>query len=364
MRKNEAAWVESRKRWQIKVQSEGERKTFTDSTPGKKGKIAAERKADRWLEDHLTGDGLRSDVLLDRFLQKKKDTTSEGNYEQVEKYVRLYIRPVIGKKKIGRLTENDLQEIIDRAYSNGLAYKTLCNIRGTISSFMKYCRKDKATTLFPESLVVPAGAKRGEKHIAQPNEVKTLFNSDKTCYYGKEISDRYIHAYRFAVLTGIRPGELLGLQWSDVNGDKLTIRRSLNNRSKITQGKNQNARRSISLKGLALAELEAQRAMLARRGEISQYIFPAPDSGFTTQQSFRFSWHRYCEHNGIGHLTPYELRHTYVSINDDMPDGLKKKAIGHSANMDTEGVYGHLKAGDLDRIAEYSSTAVKKIIGE
>ncbi len=45
-----------------------------------------------------------------------------------------------------------------------------------------------------------------------------------------------------------------------------------------------------------------------------------------------------------------------------MPDGLKKQAMGHSINMDTEGVYGHEKAGDLDRIAEYSENAVKEII--
>lgn len=363
MRKNEAKWIESRQRWQINVQSDGERRTFSDSTPGKKGKIAAERKADHWLEHHLSGEGRRCDEYLDRFVQKKKETTSTGNYEQVEKHVRLYIEPVIGRKKIGSLTENDLQEVIDKAYAAGLSYKTLCNIRGTISSFMKYCRKDKATTLFPEDLTIPKSAKRGEKHIAQPDDLKTLFNCEETCYYGHEQPDRYIHAYRFAVLTGLRPGELLGLQWSDISGDKLTIRRAINNRSEITQGKNENARRSLSIKGLAKSELTSQRAMLSRRGEISQYIFPAPDGSFTTQQSFRFSWHRYCKHNGIGHLTPYELRHTYVSINDDMPDGLKKKALGHSANMDTEGIYGHRKSGDLDRIAEYSSDAVKKIIG-
>ena len=31
--------------------------------------------------------------------------------------------------------------------------------------------------------------------------------------------------------------------------------------------------------------------------------------------------------------------------------------------MDTEGVYGHLKDGDLDRIAAYSDASLAKIIG-
>ena len=34
---------------------------------------------------------------------------------------------------------------------------------------------------------------------------------------------------------------------------------------------------------------------------------------------------------------PYELRHTYVSVNDEMPTGLKKQVVGHSRSMDTEG---------------------------
>ena len=64
-RKTEAAWIESRKRWQINVQIEGERRTFTSSSPGRKGKIEAEKKADHWLESRLIGEATRCEVLLD-----------------------------------------------------------------------------------------------------------------------------------------------------------------------------------------------------------------------------------------------------------------------------------------------------------
>ena len=51
MRKNEAKWYDSAKRWQIKIQKDGERRTFFSSTKGTKGKIAAEKAADAWLEN-------------------------------------------------------------------------------------------------------------------------------------------------------------------------------------------------------------------------------------------------------------------------------------------------------------------------
>ncbi|MEG1758757.1 MAG: hypothetical protein RR235_09975, partial [Oscillospiraceae bacterium] len=99
MRKNEAAWVDSRKRWQINVQSDGERKTFSSSTSGKKGKIEAERKADRWMESHLADENCRINILFDKYYEKLKLTTSKSHYLQYEKYIRLYAKPIIGQKR-------------------------------------------------------------------------------------------------------------------------------------------------------------------------------------------------------------------------------------------------------------------------
>ena len=41
---------------------------------------------------------------------------------------------------------------------------------------------------------------------------------------GKIVKDDLIHAYRLAVLTGLRPGELRGLCWGDVKADRLELR--------------------------------------------------------------------------------------------------------------------------------------------
>lgn len=49
-RTNTAKWVESRKRWQVNVQKDGTRKTFTSSIPGRNGQREANAKADAWLE--------------------------------------------------------------------------------------------------------------------------------------------------------------------------------------------------------------------------------------------------------------------------------------------------------------------------
>ena len=45
-----------------------------------------------------------------------------------------------------------------------------------------------------------------------------------------------------------------------------------------------------------------------------------------------------------------------------MPDYLKKMVVGHSKNMDTNGTYGHKKAGDLDKAAGYIDDAFSKYV--
>jgi integrase len=165
------------------------------------------------------------------------------------------------------------------------------------------------------------------------------------------------------VLTGVRPGELIALRWTDIKKDKVTIMQSINDSGELTQGKNKNARRTFKIGELALIILDDQRELLNKLGVESKFVFPARDGDHISQKQFRFAWQRYCIANGFEkQVTPYELRHTFVSINDELPEALKKMVIGHSKSMDTEGTYGHEKQGDMDKAAVYIDAAFMKFL--
>lgn len=178
--------------------------------------------------------------------------------------MRLYIDPKIGNVRISDLHEQHLQSVIDYGYSKKLAKKTLQNIRGCIMAFMKYCRKCKYTTLFPEDLTIPRGAVSKPKSILQPDDLRKLFNIDSTEYRGKPAHELFINAYRFEVSTGLRPGEVIGLKWSDIANSTVFLKRSINVYGEETTGKNENAQRIFTLTEISRAILNAQREHQSR----------------------------------------------------------------------------------------------------
>lgn len=350
-RTNTAVWEEKYQRWRIAVQKDGIRRQFYSSTPGRTGQREANAKADRWLDEGIDVKASRVEDAGKLWLASVELTTSHTNYRPVESRWRIWVLPVIGKKRVTALTEQDLQEIIDRAYAGGLSRKTLQSLRGDLTAFLKYCRKAKLCTFRPEDVEIPAGARYKGRKVLQPDALRTLFAVDTTLYYRKRIQDPYIFAYRFQVLTGLRPGELMGLRWADVHGSTVRVSRSVNIEGTQTRGKNDNAVRSFVLSDFARAVLEEQRKLTGSRDSLFE---------IQAEQHYYDRWRIYCRVNEIPPTSVYELRHTFVSVAKTLPAGEVKELVGHSEDMDTFGQYGHALTGD----AETTAKAVNNVFAQ
>lgn len=341
-RTNTAKWIESRRRWQINVQKDGVRKTFTSSAPGRTGQREANAKADAWLDDGIKTGQKPLRKIFPLYLEELKIRTSRSNWRGVESRWRTWEEPVIGRLKPEALSDQKLQNVVNAAYSQGgLSKKSLENIRADLIAFTRYLRKSKYTSYRPEEIIIPKSAYAKVKRILQPEHLAILFSVDTTMWRGKTVRDEYINAYRFQVLTGLRPGELRGLMPGDIVGDRVNLQRSINIYGEITAGKNENAIRGFTLTPMAKAVLDDQ---LRRMNGL--YIF-----GLSTEKSYTERWRRYCETNGIPYITPYEMRHTFVSVIQSLPEGWVKTLVGHSRCMDTFGIYGHELDGQQDKIA-------------
>lgn len=340
-RTNTARWTGTR--WRIDVQKDGIRKSFYSSKAGRTGQREANAKADKWLETGVADSTLRVSQAFGLWYASQQETTGAGNCRNISTRWRHWIEPNIGNKKLSSLTEQDLQNIVNKAYAAGLSKKTLSCICADLRALCKFCRAAKLSTFNPEGLRVPSGARLKGKKVLQPSDLITLFNVDTTLYKGQRVHDDYINAYRFQVLTGLRPGELLGLQWSDIRGSTVHIQRAVNVRGEVTKGKNQNAVRSFVLSAMARRVLDDQQAVTGYQESVFCLL---------TERQYAYRWRNYCTANGLTDVTPYELRHTFVSVVKTLPAGEVKGLVGHSLDMDTFGVYGHALTGEAEATAE------------
>lgn len=274
MRKNEAKWINDRSRWQINVQIDGVRRTFQSPIRGTKGKIEAEKKADKWLETGQQRIKVRMGALYPVFLEEIKTLTSTPNYIKHEQIGRLWLLPKLKQKRIVAITEQHWQNCITAAYKQGKSKKTLEHIRGSITAFCRYARKQSIPVYRPEDLIIPKDAPVYDKKILQPDDIKKLFNTDTITYRGREKSVYYIHAFRFIVLTGVRRGELCFLKRSHIKNDVVSIKGSINSLCEETKGKTKNAQRWFALSKHASNVLADQKQMLKGRGILSPYLFP------------------------------------------------------------------------------------------
>ena len=348
------------KRWKINVQKNGVRRSFYSAAPGRKGKAEAESKAREWLEGQSETDPTFS-AAWEQFLESRKTkvgTSGQTGDVWAGKY---YLLPALGKKKLSRITVQDWQDILDKAAKDGKAKATIIDIKTRITNFRKFCLKKRWPTESLELLEV-GGAPKKEKRILSQEDIKTIFSDPTSTWYQKAVRDPWWNAYRLAIVLGYRRGEVCGFKWEDLDGEWLEMNRSINKWQEITPGKNANAHRKVKLSKLAVEILNDQKAYLKAEGIISPWIFPDEYGKQMNSNNLYHAWERYLKYHGIDHISFHEIRHTMISMSKKLPRELVKAVVGHSEDMDTFGVYGHMSPEDFDEAAAALDAAMANVL--
>lgn len=348
------------KRWKINVMKEGVRRSFYSSTPGRKGKAEAEAKAIEWLDSHSMSDPT-FEVAWGQYIESRKAKVGTSGQHSDEWAGKYYLLPALGKKKLSRITVQDWQDILDQAVKDGKAKATVADIKTRITGFRKYCLK-KRWPCEALDLLENSATKKEEKHILSRQDVKTVFTNPTTMWHKLPVVDLYWNAYRLTIILGYRRGEVCGMKWEDLDGNRLTISRSINGYNEMTGGKNENARRTVLLPKTAMEILEAQKEYLRIQGIISPWIFPNADGDMTLPANLYKRWKAYLKVHDIPHISFHEIRHTMVSHNKKMTPALLKAVVGHSESMDTFGIYGHMEEEDYEEAAEDIEAALRAVL--
>ena len=174
---------------------------------------------------------------------------------------------------------------------------------------------------------------------------------------------------------GTRPGELLGLNWSDYDGENIFIKAGSYQGKGIKcmrtdKPKTKKSVRKIQLTPEAISALNAwKKAQAAYRLQFGK-AWPEPDAVFTNDEGYRFSsqapskaWKRFTSENGIRHLPLYDIRHTNISLliaSRELSVEEVAARAGHEQTSTTLNIYSHAFANANQRATQALNNVLKK----
>lgn len=201
-----------------------------------------------------------------------------------------------------------------------------------------------------EGIKITPHAKAEKKKALLPDEVDILMSV--------VVESRARVFCALCLYCGLRKEEALGLQWSDIQSNSLTVRRAMtflnNQQDPVDDLKTKAAHRVIPIP-------DKLRAILLDTPHLSRYIVPASNGGDMTRSAFTRMWNSHVVSLVPFPLHPHMLRHTYATTLYRARVDLRtaQKLMGHSSIQVTADIYTHLEQEDslhvADKLNEYLS---------
>lgn len=186
--------------------------------------------------------------------------------------------------------------------------------------------------------------------------MRSLSLDEATRLFDVARKSRFEALLQLLLVGGLRPGEALGLKWSDLSDDKLRIQRSLvrlrNGRWKLDAPKTNKARRTVPLPTGVIATLRAHRASQHRDRLQAGDAWADLDLMFCTHTGQPLEWRviarRYLrpllKAAGVANFRPYDLRHSCATLLLASGENAKvvSERLGHATVALTLDVYSHV----------------------
>ena len=283
------------------------------------------------------------------YQQYAKITLKPTTRSEYESLIYKHIIPEIGNIELNKLSQNDLQQFYSRLKTNGRQIRTDVYGNGLSDRMVRACHN-----LCRKSLEKAVGEKLIRTNPAidcklppkKTKEMKVLTREEMQRLIIQAKYDGFLELFILELSTGMRRGEILGLQWDDLNmrTGKLKISRQvaiLKGRIHITEPKTQTSIRTVILPADILKMLAEYKQTIN-----SKWLFPSPvKEGLPRNPSaVRKILDRTLNKAGCKHIRFHDLRHTFATT--ALANGMDIKTlsaiIGHNSAETTLNIYTHI----------------------
>ena len=239
--------------------------------------------------------------------------------EYYRRGIELHITPRIGDIPLKKLTGRDLQGLYkdlrehgrlreaQKGKQPGLSDSTIRGIHTMLHNALDRAVKERLIVRNPADDCVPPKIPKHEMKILPPEQIKS--------YLTAADQRGVLPMFYLELISGLRKGELVALQWSDMDIENKTISVSKqagrNNAGEpdITRPKTENSIRKISIPQDAVDLLVAEH----QKHPNNPWMFPSPKTGEMYHPDSIVNIHKkILKDAGLDHLRFHDLRHPYV----------------------------------------------------
>ena len=296
-----------------------------------------------------------------------KPTISPKTQTDYENRIYQHIIPEIGQIPLVKLTSGDLQQFYIRLKQGGRLLQPERYGPGLSDRMVKTCHVTCCTALdkaVSQGLLLKNPAAACKAPATHPKEMQVLTQEEmqRLLIQAKE-NDCY-ELLLLELTTGLRRGELLALQWDDLDFQtgELYIQRQvqrIRGELTVTQPKTRSSSRSIILPTPILDILKS-----CRQHTGSRWMFPSPRKEDSPRDpaAVRKKLSTILDRAGCKHVRFHDLRHTFAT--NALEHGMDVKTlsaiIGHVSSATTLNVYAHVTDGMRQSAAAKIDCAIAK----
>ena len=297
---------------------------------------------------------------LDRWLTEyKAGTVRPGTLENYRRYTDLYIKPQLGGKQVSLVSQQDIQRMYRRLKTDGrirehpeLDHQLSDAMIRHIHSMLHAAMKDAV-----QAHVIPKNPTEGTttpKPNYKPKRILTRAELDAFLEVVEQ-DEVWRDFFQTELMTGLRRGEICGLQWGDFDGDAGTLKvcRTLHSKKKgeYTLGE---TKTNKGMRNIILPKSVANILRRRKAEALSQWIFPDPvkpedpvnpDSAYHHMKTL-------LQRAGLPSIRFHDMRHTFAT--HALTSGVDAKTLsgilGHTNASFTLDTYTHVTS-DMQKTA-------------
>ena len=309
-------------------------------------------KSDKVKPDMRFGDWL--EYWYETHSKPKIRATTQLGYES---RIRLHIVPEIGNIPLNKLTQNDLQQFYARLKKNGRKSLTERFGEGLSDRMVRMCHATCRTALekaVQEGLIRTNPAIGCKLPPKKAREMQVLDRDELQRFLIQAKAEGYYELFLLDLSTGLRRGELMALQWDDLDFETgvLNVNKQVyqvNGELQFSEPKTKNSIRKIVLPSSVVEVLREYKKTVN-----SRWMFPSPikEDCPITPGVVRHRLQLILEHAGCKQVRFHDLRHTFATL--ALQNGMDVKTLsamlGHVSAATTLDIYTHI-TDDMQRTA-------------